>query len=247
MVNSKKENWLFIRGLARGQGHWGSFIPLFQKNHPEAEIECLDLPGNGLRHNELSPLKVADYMNDLRSHSKFVKEKKPFKVVALSLGAMITVEWMHQHPHEIEKAFLVCTSSARHSRFYQRLQLKNLRKGFSVLTSNTPEQWEAAILSMIVNNRQRGQEELPALIEFSRHHPVRLENILRQIAAASRYRFPRRPPGDVVLIGSWGDRLVSPQCTVQLAKAWNLLPQMHPSAGHDVPIDDPRWLIEHLL
>lgn len=247
MPISKTENWLLLRGVARGQGHWGSFLPLFQEKFPQAHMECLDLPGNGLRHEEKSPLKIRAYVEDLRARSSFVQEKKKFKVLALSMGAMITVEWMHRHPHEIEKAFLVCTSSARHSRFYQRLQPQNLLAGLPALTAKTAPQWEEVILSMITNDPVRRQQELPALIEFSEKHPVHPANVLRQLVAASRYRFPRKAPGDITLIGSYGDRFVSPDCTLQLAKAWGLETRMNAEAGHDVPIDDPRWLIEQLL
>ncbi|KYG63112.1 alpha/beta hydrolase [Bdellovibrio bacteriovorus] len=247
MPTSKNENWLLLRGLARGQGHWGSFLPLFQKKFPHAQIECLDLPGNGLRNKEKSPLNIRDYVQDLRARSAFVQEKKPFNVLALSMGAMITVEWMHRYPHEIEKAYLVCTSSARHSRFYQRLQPKNLLTGLPILAAKTAAEWETGILSMITNDPVQRQKELPALIEFSEKHPVHVQNVIRQLLAASRYRFPRKAPGDITLIGSYGDRFVAPECTLQLAKAWGLETRMNAEAGHDVPIDNPRWLIEQLL
>lgn len=247
MSTSKTENWLFLRGLARGQGHWGSFLTKFQEKFPERDVECVDLPGNGVRHQEVSPLRVREYVEDLRRQCRFTKEQKPFKVLALSMGAMVTVEWMHRYPHEIEKAYLVCTSSARHSKFYQRLKVRNLVKGFPLLKAKTPEEWETGILNMIVNDPQRRQEELGSLVEFSQAHPVRVENVFRQLLAASRYRFPKSSPGDIVLIGSYGDRFVAPECTLQLAKAWSLETRMNSWAGHDIPIDDPRWLIEQLL
>jgi alpha-beta hydrolase superfamily lysophospholipase len=246
MSAAKNENWLLLRGLVRGQGHWGSFLKDFQERFPHADIECLDLSGNGLENQKTSPLMIHEYMRDIRSRCRFVKEKKPFNVLALSLGAMIAVDWMHAFPHEIQKSFLVCTSSAGHSKFYERFQAKNLLVGFPILTAKTPEKWEEIVLKMIVNDPERARAEMPALVEFTRKYPVSKENVLRQLVAAARYRFPKRAPGDVTLIGTYGDRLVSPECTLQLAKAWGLEAIMHSTAGHDIPLDDPHWLLQQL-
>lgn len=250
MDNSPKtesQHWLLLRGLVRGQGHWGRFPQMMQAQFPQSQILCLDLPGNGLRSTERSPLSIHDFMTDLRERCPWVKEGVKFQVLALSMGAMIAVDWMHCYPHEISKSYLVCTSSARHSRFYQRFHPRNLLTGFPLLSAQTAEEWERGVLSLITNNEARRQEEWPQMVEFSRQHPVQRENLFRQLFAASQYRFPKRPPGEVQLIGSYGDRLVSPQCTLSLAKAWGLEAVMHPSAGHDIPIDDPRWLLEQLL
>jgi pimeloyl-ACP methyl ester carboxylesterase len=218
-----------------------------QEAMPEANIECLDLPGNGFRSKETSPLEISAYVKDLHGRSRFVKQKEPFQVLALSMGAMIAVDWMHSFPHEIEKAFLVCTSSARHSKFYERFRPKNLLTGFPILTAKNSDDWENVILDIIVNDPQRRAAEFPALTKFSEEHPIRVENIFRQLFAASRYRFPKKPPGDISLLGTYGDRLVAPECTLQLAKSWGVRPEMHTTSGHDIPIDDPHWLIEHLL
>ena len=39
--------WIFLRGLTRESGHWGTFTAQFEKAMPGCEVVALDLPGNG--------------------------------------------------------------------------------------------------------------------------------------------------------------------------------------------------------
>lgn len=245
MPNPKR--WILLRGLARGRGHWGSFAHKMQEHFPNDEFELLDLKGNGERCHEESPTSVAEFVKDLRAHSKFVKEGKPFNILAVSLGAMITVEWMREYPHEVQRAVLVCTSSSGFSPFYDRYQLRNYLPSMRLAVETNPEKWEREILGMVTNSHERREAEIGAMIEYSKQNPMQVKNILRQLVAASRYRFPKEAPGDIKIIGSHGDRLVSPRCSLRIAEGWGLKPVMHSWSGHDIPVDDPKWLIEHLL
>ena len=65
--------------------------------------------------------------------------------------------------------------------------------------------------------------------------------------AASRYRLSRElPPVPVLVLGSAKDRLVDPNCSIQLARQANLPLKMHPDAGHDLPLDDPQWVVKSI-
>jgi hypothetical protein len=44
-------------------------------------------------------------------------------------------------------------------------------------------------------------------------------------------------------LNSLGDRMVAPACTEAIAKRWNVESKTHPWAGHDLPLDDPEWVI----
>lgn len=241
-------NWILLRGLARGAGHWGSFVDRMKKHYPQDQFELIDLPGNGDRNAEKSPLKIADYVKDLRAHSEFVKKGEPFHILAVSLGAMIAVEWMREFPHEVKKAHLVCTSSSGHSPIHQRFLPVNYLKALELIKAKGDEgEYEKTILEMVTNSFERRQSEGLALMAYTKVHPMHFRNVLRQLFAASQYTFPKEAPGDIQLIGSHGDRLVSPKCTLKIGESWGVRPVMHPWAGHDIAIDDPEWLIEHLL
>lgn len=242
------KNWILLRGLARGSGHWGSFVERMRKRFPQDSFELIDLPGNGARNKENSPLKISDYVKDLRAHSDFVKQGQSFNVLALSLGAMITVEWMREFPHEIRKAYLVCTSSSGFSPIYHRFLPVNYLKTIQLAMAQGDEtEYEKRVLEMVTNSHDRRQSEGLGLMAYTKLHPMHFQNIVRQLLAASRYHFPKEAPGDVRLIGSYGDRLVSPKCTLKIAETWGLKPIMHSWSGHDIGIDDPDWLIEQLL
>lgn len=245
MANNRK--WILLRGLARGRGHWGSFAATIQARFPQDEFEFIDLPGNGERCEELSPHSIRDFVRDLRARSRFVQAGEKFRILAVSLGAMIAVEWMREYPHEVEQAFLVCTSSANFSPFYDRFKLPRYFSVLKIAIDPRPQEKERLTLEMVINDSQRLQKEFPGMLEYSRRYPLRPVNILRQLWAASQYRFPNQAPGLVTVIGSWGDRLVDPSCSVRIAESWGLQPIMHDRAGHDIPIDAPDWLLEQLL
>ncbi len=230
-------NWIFLRGLARGVGHWGSFLELFKAQYPQDQVELIDLPGNGLRYQRKSPTQISDYVRDLRSRSELVQKGAPFYIFSVSLGSMIAVEWMHEFPHEVKKAYLTCTSASGFSSPLQRFLPINFIKGFSLLSAGQDEvAWEKTILNMVANSKERRDEEMLAMVTFTKNNPVHIQNILRQLYAASQYRFPQQAPGDVQLLGSFGDQLVSSQCTLKIAERWNLKPVMHPGQGMILPL-----------
>jgi predicted alpha/beta hydrolase family esterase len=44
------------------------------------------------------------------------------------------------------------------------------------------------------------------------------------------------------VLRSLGDQMVSPHCSAALARHWACALWEHPSAGHDLALDDPQWL-----
>ena len=240
--------WILLRGLGRGVGHWGVFEKELRRKYPQDQFELLDIPGNGLRVDESSPLTLTEYVRRMRSKSGFIRAGHRVRLLAISLGGMIATEWMHEYPLEIEKAYLVCTSAGNFSPVQDRFLLPNYLQAAQLFAdAKDPAKWERRILSMVTNNQERREAELPAMVAFSEKNPVKPRNMLRQLVAASRFHFPTEAPGDVVLVGTFGDKLVSPRCSLEIGKRWGIKPVMHPWAGHDIPVDDPRWLVEQLL
>ncbi|HEY1225998.1 MAG TPA: alpha/beta hydrolase, partial [Ramlibacter sp.] len=47
----------------------------------------------------------------------------------------------------------------------------------------------------------------------------------------------------LLLLGSSGDALVDPSCSMELARRWQADLRMHPWAGHDLPLDDAAWVL----
>lgn len=243
--NQDGQRWIFLRGLSRGRGHWADFGDRFAQQFPQAQFEFLDLPGNGERNREKSPSNIEDYVFDLRSKSRLLSSG-PVRILALSLGGMIATEWGRQYPDEVLQNVLVCTSSAAHSSPIERFRLSNYPAFAPLALNKEPRKFEEILLGVIANNEQRRQELMEELVEYSTRYPASIQNFFFQIWAASRYRFPKQAPVPTLLVGSHGDRLVSPRCTLNLAQAWSAPCEMHPWAGHDIPVDDPQWLLDIL-
>lgn len=240
------EAWIFIRGLTRGQGHWGDFLPRFQARFPQADVECLDLPGNGERFSETSFLSTAALAVDLRSRSRHVAAGRPVRMLGHSLGGMVAIQWMAQSPSDIAKLYLLNTSSRELTLPWRRFnvtQLPTLLRGF---TAPTALEQERRILSVIANNEKRVQEVLPILAAYTETHPVKWSNALRQLTSAATSVLPPRTLVPTEILACQKDRLVFPENSIRLAAHWSLRPRLHPWGGHDLGVDDPEWLIEQL-
>jgi hypothetical protein len=59
---------------------------------------------------------------------------------------------------------------------------------------------------------------------------------------------PRTGTASAAADAGWRqDVLVSPQCSATLAHRWQVELRIHPDAGHDLPLDDPAWVIQQTL
>ena len=239
--------WVFLRGLMRDQRHWGAFPHQFAETLGIEQPLLIDLPGNGLRHLEESPTSVPAMAAWLREELHRLAPP-PYRVLAMSLGAMVTVAWAEAHPEDLDAAVLANTSLKPISPFYRRLHPRAwpllLRMAMGQPTAEAAEQ---AILALTSRHLEQTQAVVADWVRWRESHPVSRANALRQHAAAARYRAPRRAPAVPWLIANGaGDRLVHPSCSASLAAAWQSPLVVHPTAGHDLPLDDGAWLAEHI-
>ena len=239
-------HWIFIRGWGRGVAHWSDFLNDVQKAFPEDDFEFLELPGNGTLHRLSSPLTIAETVQLMRANSEFVRAGKKMRLIGISLGGMIVTEWARRYPEEIEFICLINSSSANHGRFYERLLLNNAPKFFKLSRETDLNVREMGALEIVSNSSERRKFALPSWVQETKLHPVSRRNLIRQLLAALIYRFPRNPPVRVFLVGSVRDRMVSVKCTERLAVDWKCPIFLHPWAGHDLPLDDPQWMIDCL-
>ncbi|WP_027467297.1 alpha/beta fold hydrolase [Deefgea rivuli] len=238
------KRWVLLRGLMRETRHWGDFTARLQAKFPADQIICLDWPGNGVLHQQRSPSDIHGMVRYLREQLIDHGHAAPYHVVAVSLGAMAAVEWARQAPQEFISATLINTSLRPFNPFYQRLRPRNYGKLLSMLW-HTPAQQEQLILQLTSNQAQAAV--LAQWIGYQQQYPIARRNILRQLWAALRYRSElSRPAVPLQILCSQHDQLVDPQCSQTLAAAWQIPCITHPSAGHDLPLDDPQWVIQQL-
>ena len=121
----KKEkipHWFFLRGLTREAAHWGSFPDSFQARLSPSVVRCIDLPGSGEHFREPSPFTVGEIAEAVRKQwSDEAGAPGENFVFAISLGAMVAVEWASRYPDDISGIVLVSPSFGRGSPFYHRL------------------------------------------------------------------------------------------------------------------------------
>jgi pimeloyl-ACP methyl ester carboxylesterase len=239
--------WILLRGLTREIRHWGPFIGQFEQAMPEARVVALDLPGNGRLNQQNSPLRVQEMVAHCRTHLALRNIKPPYNVLAMSLGAMVAVAWADAYPQEVAANVLINTSMRPFSPFYQRLQPANYGVLLKlVLLDATPEAWERTILHITSN--QAIDEVLPRWLALRRECPVSRANALRQLVAAARFRAPvAKPLVATLVLACEQDQLVSVNCSKALAQHWQCALRLHPSAGHDLPLDDGPWVAAQVL
>lgn len=233
---------VLLRGLAREQAHWGDF-PGALTRQTQRPVYCQDLPGMGQYHQEQSP-------SDMRALAELMlprlrrRHPGPWHLVAMSLGAMLAVQLAVLAPQQVASLVLINTSAGALTPFYQRLRWQQYPKVLSAFIAPL-RQREQLILQLTSLRWQ--QPQLQRAVDIARHRPVQRLNVLRQLLAASRFRLPMKPQCPLLLLSGAADQLVDPICSERLADYWQVAHLQHPSAGHDLVLDAPDWLLSQLV
>ncbi len=207
---------------------------------------ALDLPGNGALRHVASPLSISQLVVFCREELRRKGIQPPYHVLALSMGAMVAAQWACEAPGEIAAAVMINTSFKPFSPFHARLRPENYGRLLRMMLPGTaPQTLESTILELTSNRPERHVNVLPQWIAIRQSRAVSASNTLRQLIAAARYHAPaNRPESPVLLLGSRLDKLVNIRCTQDIARHWNCPLAVHPQAGHDLPLDDPQWVIQ---
>jgi pimeloyl-ACP methyl ester carboxylesterase len=236
--------WIFLRGLSRSSLHWGEFVAQFQRELPQDAVLTLDLPGNGTLHLVQSPVRVRDMVEHCRLQLSAQGVAPPYNLLAMSLGGMVAADWAARYPQEVAGAVLINTSMRPFSRFFERLRVHNYPLFLKLATAGASDvQWERSILK--ITSRKGLESVIPQWLALRRRYPVSKRNVLRQLWAAARFRAPTtKPAAPILVLGSEGDYLVSVKCSMALAAQWKCSLHLHPTAGHDLPLDDGPWVAQ---
>jgi alpha-beta hydrolase superfamily lysophospholipase len=240
--------WVLLRGLARESGHWGTFAGLLQHRHPDARIVALDLPGNGSFNDRVSPTRIEAMTPWCRDRLRSQGFEPPYRLLAMSMGAMVAVEWAARVPQELAGCVLINTSLRPFSPWYRRLRPVNYAALLALaLAPDLGDGHERTILQLTSRNPDAAAAVLDDWTHLRRTRPVSVANALRQLLAAARYRAPATPPAvPLLVLTSRGDRLVDSRCSQELARRWCADIAVHPSAGHDLTLDDAAWVADQI-
>lgn len=246
MVLNTPQAWVFLRGLTRESGHWGSFVQTFEALVPGSQVVCVDIPGNGSLFKSRSPLLIHEMMESCRAQLRVMGVEASYRLFGMSMGAMIAVSWCSAFANEVDACVLVNASMKPFSAFYERLRPANYFQLIELaILQASDEDWERAILRM--TSTVKDHSVLPGWLDLRRRHPVSRLNAIRQLWAASRYSAPPRGSGvPTLVLTSEGDELVASACSYAMARNCLWPMRIHPTAGHDLPLDDGAWVAEQV-
>jgi pimeloyl-ACP methyl ester carboxylesterase len=235
--------WILLRGLTRESRHWGEFPEHLKLECGAAKVLSIDLPGNGRLYGWDSPLRVADMAQSCRRQLLERGVAPPYFVLAMSLGAMVAVDWAMRHPTEIAGCVLINTSLRPFSPFYHRLQPGSYWPLANLLLRGGDAEYRERTILRLTSSLPPAPAILAAWAGYARQCPVSSRNALRQLLAAVRYQAPAaRPAPPLLILSGAHDRLVDPRCSRRLAAQWATSFAEHPTAGHDLPLDDGPWV-----
>jgi pimeloyl-ACP methyl ester carboxylesterase len=229
--------------LTRESRHWGEFPTVFGGEIADADIVVLDLPGNGRLNRMTSPNTVAAMAEFCRGELAARGIPPPYHLLAMSLGAMVAVAWADHHPEELGGCVLINTSLRPFSPFYHRLRPRSYARLLRQALPGSAQGREAAILRVTSSLTKGRAKIVSAWSAWRQEHPVSRRNALRQLWAAGRYQAPMQKPAvPMLVLAGAADGLVAPICSRRLAQVWQTDYAEHPSAGHDIPLDDGYWV-----
>ena len=238
--------WILLRGLTREARHWADLPEQLRASGIEGEFVLADLPGSGAHARVRAPASVPAIVDFVRADLSSRGYAPPFRLIALSLGAMVGLAWAQREPREIERLVLINTSMRPFSGPFMRLRPRALPELLcAALRWRVRRDAEAAIHNLTCNRRDERDADLAAWTAIYRSAPVDRANAWRQFWAAARFTaddvLPRCP---TLVLSSRGDALVHPGCSVALAHASRAAHRQHQWAGHDLPHDDSAWLAD---
>jgi pimeloyl-ACP methyl ester carboxylesterase len=253
VITTPSQTWVLLRGLTRERRHWGAFpaalAAALTDSCADSRVVEIDLPGNGELNGEPSPWNIEAMVEHCRQALRQSALPPPYRVVAMSMGAMAATAWAARYPAEITAAVLINTSMRPFSPLHHRLLPRNYGSLLRLFLGNpTPTEIEEAVLRMTSHHHQGDTALRDTWAAYRRERPVSRINALAQLWAAARFRAPvERPFRQVMLMTSRLDALVDTQCSVALAAAWQCTLISHGFAGHDLPLDDPEWVVRHAV
>ncbi len=203
-------------------------------------ISTPDVPGNGRLHQVTSPKTIAGMTEALRQQ---IDTTQPLRLIALSMGGMIAIDWMTRYPNEVEAAVLINTSVRPLSPFYHRLRW-TIYPHIMKMIFHSAVQKEADILNLTSNRHPHDSQLLESWQQWQQQNLVSKASARNQFLAAVKFSITAKPQQPILIVTSQADRLVDYRCSQKLAQTWQSGYVQHESAGHDLPLDEPEWLAE---
>lgn len=240
-------NIFLLRGLVREKKHWDWFKGYLQDAFPSANIILLEIPGVGESFDLTSPDNFTDMIKFMRDNSlSYIDDKNENILIAMSLGGMIARVWLDQYKTDFSKLILINTSFKGITPLFQRLRPLSILRFIRIFFTPSIRSREKLILAMVSNNKSQREKLLDGWIDIQEKRPVKRNSFINQIKAALTSKVDISVPSNVkiLILAGKKDKLCNYKSSIKLNQAWGGDILIHETAGHDLPIDDPRWLVQ---
>ncbi|MCP5246525.1 MAG: hypothetical protein H6937_11505 [Burkholderiales bacterium] len=131
-----------------------------------------------------SPDTVSGMTEALR---KQIAIRQKLKLISISMGGMIAVDWITRYPEEVEAAVVINSSIGQLSPSYHRLRL--LAWPYIVKCFSFTDATEGDILSLTSNKHGDDAALLAMWQEWQQQNPVSFANARNQCMAAIKFAF----------------------------------------------------------
>lgn len=252
---------VLIRGLAREAGHWGDFVRLLTEkidqvnetsppNNPLNQLQIFtpDCRGCGKYYREPAFNSISATTDHIRQQIiAEIGEPQSLILVGVSLGGMVAMDWAQRYPQELSALVTINTSNSNHY-FWRRVKPAAWLP--TLLSLLAPMHWrEATMLKLVSNDTERYPQNIRFWQHIQKKRPVTRSTMIKQLLAAANFSLntntENKLPG--LILASKADRLVSIRCSQALAKQMGWPLKEHENAGHDLPLDDPEWVINQIF
>lgn len=247
----KKKVLFLMRGLSRDQRHWGRFALDVKSELADFEIVHLDLPGFGEKNNISSPANIKSIAQGVFTKELLDKYKDyDLKaIMAMSLGGMVTLQGVCDHPSFFDKICLLNSSQSYKTKRFERIAFgAGVTLAFSFLFSSLKSR-ERLIFKKTINSKM-DDTTVADWVRFFNERPFKLVSVFKQVWAASRFSIKNKisvlKKFDGLILTSKSDRLVSVRASYVLSKCLDWPCETHESGGHDLTFDDSAWVCNKL-
>lgn len=238
-----------VLGLSREQGHLPIDFNYKMKIHfPKATVHYMDLPGAGIYYQETVPDSIEGMVDFLRkkNEASFAQKNRKRILIATSLAGIVEAEWLRKYPQDFDAGIMIASSFKNTCDFFERTQPITLIRMMNIALAIRSKRSETLTAKININNKELRIGVIEQNVEVQKQHPMTKKNMFKQISAAKKYDLQGQIDVPMLLMGSHGDRLVTPECIEKTSEFFGATLKMHETSGHGMPVEASDWMLENI-
>jgi hypothetical protein len=236
--------WIWFNGLAREAGHWGG-LPAKAERQLDEKVITFDL--SSAPANKLSSSKPQT--NDaIQAFATQIPRTHSLKLLAVDSSASMALQYAATEPR-VKRVVLVNPLS-RDDLVHLRVKWLQMARFFACFRANRDSlAAQHRALSLLSNSQDRCRQLASIWAEIQNRRPVSMAHCWLELKRSLRQRMPA--PSQLLhcqieVLVSRADAIISPKSGQHLARYYSSPLVLNLTAGHDIAVDDPHWLLHQL-